>query len=77
VVEEYGDDGERAQAVQAWTVRQPYIRGTWPCADTSVWSLAAGRGIGRLRLSQRIFRRFPSSYGKKVILAQSQIAIQG
>ena len=50
-----------AQAVQAWTVRQPYARGAWACADTSVWSLAAGRGIARLPLSQRMFRRFPSS----------------
>jgi hypothetical protein len=61
MVKEYGDDGERPQAVQAWTVWKPYVRGAWRCAGTSVRSLAAGSGVGRLRLFQRMFRRFPPS----------------
>src|SRR5918994_4356532 len=76
MVKEYGDDGERAQAVQARTVRKPYLRGAWRCAGASVRSLAAGRGIGHLRLSQRMFRRFPPSKSRKVILAQSYRAMQ-
>jgi hypothetical protein len=71
MVEEHGDDGERAQAVKAWTVRKPYVRGYWRCAGTSVRSLTADRGVGYLRLSQRMFRRFPPSESRKVILAQS------
>src|SRR5215213_1843103 len=70
VVKEYGDDGERAQAVQARTVTQPYLRGAWRCAGASVRSLAAGLGVGHLRLSQRMFRRFPPSKSRNVILAQ-------
>src|SRR5215210_2587721 len=77
MVKEYGDDGERAQAVQARTVRKPYVRGAWRCAGASVRSLAAGRGVGHLRLSQRMFRRFPPSKSMKVILAQSYRAMQG
>jgi hypothetical protein len=77
VVKEYGDNGESAQAVQAWTVRQPYLRAALRFAGTSVRSLATGRGVGYLRLSQRMFRNFPPSKSGKMILAQSQRATQG
>ena len=69
MVKEYGDDGERAQAIETWPVRQPYLRCAWRCKSTSVPSLAVDLGVGYLRLSQRIFRRFPPSDSRKVILA--------
>ena len=78
MVEEYGDDGERAQAVEAGPVRQPYFGGTRRCNGTSVASLVAGRGVGYyLRLSQRTFNGFPPSDCGEMILAQSRAAMQG
>ena len=76
VVKEYGDDGERAQAVEARPVRQPHLMCARRCKSTSVRSLAADLSVGCLRLSQRVFRRFPPSESRKVILAQSKWGMQ-
>jgi hypothetical protein len=76
VVEEHGDDGQSAQPVQAWTVRQAYFGGAGRLGGTSVRPLAALSGVGYLRLSQRPFRKFPPSECREMILAQSQEAMQ-
>src|SRR5215210_2762291 len=77
MVEEHGEDGQRPQPVQTRAVRQAYFGDARRRGGTSVPPLAAVRGVGYLRLSQRTFRKFPPSECREMILAQSQEAMQG
>ena len=77
MVEEYSDDGERAQPVEAGAVGESYLGCALRCEGTSVQAFAAVRGVGYLRLLQRTFRFFPPSKSRDVILAQSRRAMQG
>jgi hypothetical protein len=75
VVEEDRTDGEGAQAVQAGAVGQPHLGGAGLTAGACEAFLDAGRGVGYLRLSQRLSLIFPPSTLEEMILAQSLEAV--